>query len=347
MYKKIITVLILLVIPFVGFAEERGQESQPSRSGQDIIYHDFLRRFIPPVEGDTPVSIPDYPGDGPERVREPSQDGDNTVYEEDEEERDPSQERTFTRQNGRTTTSPYEEEKMIESIPEIAESILGHFQDKESNAERRRTNLFEQQISSDILPEDIRNTIDQQRETVRETVKEEREEALSRSENIRTEMLDNIENYKVTMNEEVRNRLGETLTDRVTQLGKNISMLNMNFSSPYLNVLDNMENLLDNMEDRAERIEEMIDEDLTLFYTKLIEIREDISMARDAVLLQKGVIYNMSISETDDLRETIKEAIDSLNKEHQFLRGDVIGEIREKISEANTLLREAVSASIN
>ncbi|GEM_PF-4150842 len=190
---------------------------------------------------------------------------------------------------------------------------------------------------------DRRSVVEEQRERLRVESASDRIEAMQRSHKAREELEERMEGYRVGMAEGVAEKLEERAKERVNEIGKRINEMNMEFSRSYMSVLNDMEDVASNIEKKGEVAEEKTGEDLVSFYETIIEIREDISIARSEALNQKGKFYEITIESEDVVSETMREAIEKLRDDHQKLRSESINSIKDNIKEAHTVISGALN----
>ncbi len=259
------------------------------------------------------------------------------------------------RESREVTTLPIESreerlilpDKVIRIAPVEREDLLQQAKEREIEAQERRENLHQQNEIPGVSVDERREVVDIQREKMQEASSTHREDALTVSEKIMLDVFERMETYRVAISEEVRNRIGSLVEERVNSVAKHMNTLNMRLSYSYITLLERIDVLVDNMENRTDKVEKVTEKDLTAVYEKLIEVREDIIMTRDMVLLQKGVIYDISITSLSELGTALREAMNMVREDHNALRNESIRSIHVKISEAQILLKEALSADLN
>ncbi len=259
------------------------------------------------------------------------------------------------REDREVTTLPIDSEeerlilpdRVIRIAPVEREGLLQQIKERETEAQERRENLHQQNELPGVPVSERREVVDIQREKMQEASGVHREDALTISETIEFDVIERMENYRVAISEEVRNRLSSLMYKKVNGVAIQMNTLNMRLSNSYIILLERIDVLVDNMENRTDKVEEVTGKDLTAIHEKLIEIREDVMMTRDMVFLQKGVVYDISVASLNELGEALREAMEMVREDHSVLRNEVIRNIHIKISEAQILLKEALTSNLD
>lgn len=202
-----------------------------------------------------------------------------------------------------------------------AGEIRGEFKDKVANKEFENKGELVQARNEMIesiknLRDEFKNSLLQNREEVRTRIQTEKEKFL----------------------EELGKLKDEKKKETSERIFSKIAELNIKMTDNLSKLVDNLEKVLLGIESRTNKAQDN-GSDVSAVENKIVNAKETISLAREAILEQSKKTYTTTITDETKLKEEMKALRDAFAKDIKAVR-ETVKAIHDKIREAVTVLAQ-------